>query len=363
MKIKENTNVVFLTNIPAPYREKLHEELSISINKYKVLYCNTIEPNRKWKFELGNYEKIFLPVISINIFNRFIHFNKNIFKELNKTNPDVVITSGFGPSMLLAFLWSKLKNKKHIPFTDANIHSESKLSFFHKFLRKIIFNYSYTFIGASNKSIDLYTSYNINKNNCFKSVLFINNHKFNNDIQKKEYDLMFSGQLIDRKMPMFFIKVVSAVEKKMNKKCKVLILGDGPLKEKVLLQLEKYNIDFEYPGFIQQDQLPNMYKNSKIFLFPTLKDPWGVVVNEAMAAGLPVITTPEAGSADELILNNINGYVLTPEINLWSERIVELLNNKEKYEDFSINSKNIIKDYTFKEATNGVLNAINKIKE
>ena len=361
MTKKINPTVVFLTNIPAPYRERLHEELYIKLNsQYTVLYCNKIEPNRKWKFELGNYKKTFLPVTTLKIFNRFIHINKHVIRNLNLINPDVVITGGFGPSMLLAFLWTKLRRKKHIPFTDGTIDSESNLKKIHRVVRKFVFKHSHAFIGASNKSIELYKSYGVNEKKCFKSVLCVKNENFNINNIEKEYDLMFSGQFIKRKNPLFFIEVANKVKKIMGY-CRVLILGDGPLKTKILNLLEKYDIEYSYPGFVQQNNLPQLYAKSKIFFFPTSIDPWGVVANEACASGLPVIVTPQAGCAKELVINKQNGYVLPLDIDKWVNYTVELLTNKEKYNSFAIKSKELVQSYTHNNSAEGIFKAVKSV--
>lgn len=52
--------VIYLTNIPAPYREKCHEIIFKKLNNsYSVIYCSKIEPNRKWFFYLANIKKVF----------------------------------------------------------------------------------------------------------------------------------------------------------------------------------------------------------------------------------------------------------------------------------------------------------------
>ena len=56
-----------------------------------------------------------------------------------------------------------------------------------------------------------------------------------------------------------------------------------------------------FHGFAAQRELPDLYRSAKVFLFPTLADVWGVVANEACAAGLPVIVSPHAGVAGELV--------------------------------------------------------------
>ena len=158
-------------------------------------------------------------------------------------------------------------------------------------------------------------------------------------------------------MPLFFIDVVKRIKETMGS-CRVLILGDGPMKEEMFSLIRKYDIDVEYPGFVQQDDLPGKYAGCKIFLFPTLKDAWGVVANEACASGLPVITTSHAGCANELVVHNKNGYVLDDDVEVWALKTIELLENKEKYRNFSISSKEMAKNYNYKYAVEGVCNAI-----
>jgi len=65
-------------------------------------------------------------------------------------------------------------------------------------------------------------------------------------------------------------------------------------------------------GFHQKPELPRMYAASDVFVFPTLGDPYGLVVDEAMAAGLPVISTTAAGEIRDRVIDNVNGYLVPP---------------------------------------------------
>jgi glycosyltransferase involved in cell wall biosynthesis len=67
-----------------------------------------------------------------------------------------------------------------------------------------------------------------------------------------------------------------------------------------------------FHGFVPQAQLPNYYGQADVFVFPSLSDPWGMVINEAMAAGLPIITTTAPGGARELVRNGENGLLISP---------------------------------------------------
>lgn len=352
---------VLITNIPAPYREKIHKLVSNQLNNlYTVIYLKSIEPNRKWKFQLENYNKIFLKSRSFEYSKyQYIHFTFRIWKELNKINPQVVITTGFSPTMLLAFIWCKIKKRKHICFTDGTIQSEKNLSRILILLRKIVFRYTSAFIGASENSLDLYRNYKIPNKNLFISYLCANNDyfiQFKNS--KKKYDIMFSGQLIDRKMPLFFINVAKKIKKKLGK-CSVLIIGSGDLKDTVINMLKINNIDYSYPGFIQQEDLPKHYASAKVLLFPTLNDPWGLVANEACAVGVPVITCNNAGAANELIIHNYNGFVLPIQSDdNWAEHTIKLINDSFLYQTLSKNAIESIQKYNYENAAKGIVNAI-----
>lgn len=349
-------NVALLTNIPAPYREKIHEIVSKKINgKYKVFYCAEREADREWKFKYGNYEKYIFKLTNRN----GIHNNIGILKKLLDFNPEVVVIMGFYPTMLYAFLYSILWNKKLIVFTDGTYKSEKNLSIYHKIIRKIVFIKTSSFIGPSLDSLKLYKSYGIEEKKFFRTYLSVENKNFyTTPLYKKEYDIMFSGQLIERKMPFFFLEVAKILHKKMGK-IKILILGNGELKNLFLQKLQVEGINYDYPGFIDQTELPVYYSKSKFLLFPSLNDPWGVVANEAMASGVPVLTCENTGVANDLVINNENGFVLDLDPNIWATKIIDTLNNPKEYERLSQNAIQNVQKFNFENAAQGIIDAIN----
>lgn len=350
--------VAMITNIPSPYREKTHVDLNSIFNlNYHVFYCAHLESNRLWKFDYGDYNKTFLKQSNLKYDKKVIYLNLDILKQLNYFSPDVVITAGFFPTAILAFIWCKLKRRKHIAFTDATIQSEENLSFAHKLIRIIVYYFTEAFIGASQKSLALYQNYKVDKSKLFLSPLCINNNIYEEARKiKKKYDLIFSGQFIDRKMPFFFAEVVRLVNEVLP--CTVLLIGSGDLKDTLLNTLQNLNIDYTYPGYIQQNELPAKYGASKILIFPTKADPWGVVANEACAAGLPVITCENAGAANELIIHNYNGYVLPLNAKIWSDHIVKLLSDIDLYVKFSYNAIKSVQNYNYEAAVSGIKDAV-----
>ena len=106
---------LFLTNIPAPYREKMHEITYKKLNRsYGVIYCSNIDPDRKWSFLKGQYKKIFLNAKPIKLGSTYTYLWSNILSVLKKEKPKVIILGGLSLPMILSFFWGKFNKCKII---------------------------------------------------------------------------------------------------------------------------------------------------------------------------------------------------------------------------------------------------------
>jgi glycosyltransferase involved in cell wall biosynthesis len=140
-----------------------------------------------------------------------------------------------------------------------------------------------------------------------------------------------------------------------------LFVGYGSQEEKIKAESRLSNdlVHVEFTGGVSQNQLPKLYKSARILLFPTIADVWGVVANEACAAGLPIIVSPYAGVANELVIDSLNGFVGHLDVNLWGEKAVRLLTSPGEYADFSNKSLELVSKYNFEAATGGIIDACN----
>lgn len=92
------------------------------------------------------------------------------------------------------------------------------------------------------------------------------------------------------------------------------LLGDGPLRpllEKLILDLG-LQTSVTMPGFKQYDELPGHYASAGAFIHASTTEQWGLVVNEAMASGLPVLVSNRCGCAPDLVVNGLNGFTFDP---------------------------------------------------
>ncbi|KAA3616671.1 MAG: glycosyltransferase [Calditrichaeota bacterium] len=350
---------VIIANIPSPYRVFYFNKLADSVTgKFMIYYCAHSEPNRRWNPPQIEHNHLFLKKSKFKLWNRSIYWNADIWTQLKMHNPDIIVTGGFNPTMLAAILFAKVFKKKLFVNTDSWSLTEKEFSIFHIMIRKVVYRYITAALPVGEKGRQNFLSYGVPDQKIFKVPYNIENNFYaqSSGVEKK-YDIMFSGQFIQRKMPYFFLEVVEKLNKK-KKNIKILLLGSGPLQDDILKILKKINVSFNYPGFVQQNELPAYYGASKLFLFPTEVDGWGVVANEACASGLPVITCENAGAADDLVVHKYNGFVLPLKVDAWVSHVCMLLDDQSLYEKFSKNSIKQAQKFSTDFSINNMLAAI-----
>lgn len=95
----------------------------------------------------------------------------------------------------------------------------------------------------------------------------------------------------------------------------LVICGDGPCRPRLAQLAQKLHIAdrLHWPGFVQYPDLPKYYALAEAFILASTTEPWGLVVNEAMACGLPVLVSSRCGCTDELVQDGYNGFLFNPE--------------------------------------------------
>jgi glycosyltransferase involved in cell wall biosynthesis len=124
------------------------------------------------------------------------------------------------------------------------------------------------------------------------------------------------------------------------------IVGGGPQKELLKNMIGESNI--ELTDWLKYDKLPDLYASSSCFILPCIFEPWGLVVNEAMAAGLPVILSNEVGALPDLLEEDNNGWSFDAKNKKELINILNKLNNlsSDKIQKMGERSEEIISDFT-----------------
>jgi 1,2-diacylglycerol 3-alpha-glucosyltransferase len=131
---------------------------------------------------------------------------------------------------------------------------------------------------------------------------------------------------------------------------KLKIVGAGPLDQELRRKATcadlRDAVDFE--GYQKYEQLPDHYAHAYCLILPSLSEPWGLVVNEAMASGLPVIVSDRCGCADELVDQGENGLVFPAEDR---SALVQCLHridalNQQQWEMMGLRSQQIVRSFS-----------------
>jgi glycosyltransferase involved in cell wall biosynthesis len=120
---------------------------------------------------------------------------------------------------------------------------------------------------------------------------------------------MWWGKGLDHLLDAF-----SILQRRTEGEVSLLLVGDGPEEAHLRARTQAEGLrNVAFAGFVQKPDMPRYYTMADVFVFPTLGDPYGLVVDEAMACSLPVISTSAAGEIGDRVEDGVNGYVVPPE--------------------------------------------------
>jgi glycosyltransferase involved in cell wall biosynthesis len=319
--------VGILTNIPSPYRRSMwnsYSELSgITIDVY---YCSQRESDRRWrvgepKSFTGNIEEIFLKGIT---FFRYFHINPGIIKLAK--NYDIWVIGGYStPSAILLILLCLILNKPYvIVFDGINPkklkENENPLKFL---LKKLLVRKCSAFFANGQVGRLYGLKLGVSEEKIYNQYLSVDLKKFMVGLPSKKavrnkiredyripadaFLILFIGRLIKKKGVLDLIEAFNNLSSK-NPDYYLMIIGDGALRGNVQT-LANANEKLKYIGFIDYDEIWKYYYASDVFVLPTYDDPWGLVINEALACGLPTVTTTSAGAYLDLVEDGVTGFL------------------------------------------------------
>lgn len=323
--------VLFISNIPTPYRNEFYNELG-KLTELTVIYEAKGASDQGIRFnwdisKVKNYKAIFLKNGDIEE-NRI---NSKVFQYLRKQWNYIFVTNYSYMTEMAALIYLKLHRIPYVMEVDGGILKKENIikksvknflisgakSYFSpsKETDEFLLNY-----GAHLENIIRYPFTSINRKEILKKPLTNNQKKIiRNKLGIIENNVILGvGQLIYRKG----WELLISIAKEIN--AGIYIVGDGNQKAKYEAIIEDKGLsNLHLVGFMSNELTTQYYQAADVFVLPTKKDVWGLVVNEALANGIPVITTQDCGAGVELITDYENG-ILIPSDD--EERLKEAIN-------------------------------------
>lgn len=348
--------VLYLVNIPSPYRVDFFNELG-KLCDLTVLFENkgSIERKNSWlKKDFKNFKAVYLKNMKIK---KNLWFSYEIIKYLKDESYDVIVIGGY--STLTGMIAINYLNVKRIPFvlnSDGGLIKNDnvlKLSLKKYFISSASYWLStgknttkyLEEYGANNEKIFAYPFSSIKDEEVLKEKIS-NKDKYNlkNKLGINEEKVILSiGRFIPIKG---FETLIKACNNLPDEWGVYIIGGNSTIEyEKLMEEMNLKNIYFL--DFLPKESLKEYYLISDLFVLPTKGDIWGLVINEAMSYGLPVITTNMCVAGLELINEEENGFIIPVDNSLvLNDRIKYCLTNEDFMEKASRNNIMKIKSYT-----------------
>ena len=368
------TKVVLIQGLLAPYRYPIFEKMSSRGDwDFEVWFMGFSVKNRIWtKDEISKYKfrYKFLKGLTFNVGlkdNYPFWFNPIVVWEIYKSKPDVIIMFGWDSlTSFIAHIACSILGIKFIIYSDSTDLEKSwrrtlTLPLVKRHIRAadgLIAGgsraYEYLLLlGAKPKDIKIsYNSVDVDRYCSLTNKYKKEKHKLKSDLGINGRVLMFYGQLITRKGVDILLQAFEQVLP-IFPDLNLLVVGDGKEKENLKKFAKRHNLNnvffIDNPG---DYMVCKYYAISDVFVLPSREEVWGLVANEAMAAGLPVIISSIAGSSEDLIKDGINGYKFKSQnIDDLVSKIKLILGKDGRSKQMGANAYSLIKSFNFKNAT------------
>lgn len=121
--------------------------------------------------------------------------------------------------------------------------------------------------------------------------------------------VLFAGKLEAVKRVDVLVAALANMPSNLRDCVVLLVAGTGPLEDSLRTQAQELGVRAAWAGFLNQSRMPAAYAVADMLVLPSAHETWGLVVNEAMACGVPAIVSDQVGCANDLVRHGVNGLV------------------------------------------------------
>lgn len=343
----------------------------------------------KWDIPLlSGYRHVFLRNAALREGFHFWGFvNFSIWNELPSGRFDAVVLNGWSyASDWLAVVSSALRGipvllRSEMPLNQEMLKSPAKRILKKIVLGKILFPLisGFLYIGEENRKF--YRYYGAPDRRLFFVPYAVDNERFmlaykesrsrkhelmkTPGMRKEDIVILFVGKLISKKRPMDLLLAYERLTAYgLRQNPALLFVGEGELRPSLEGFAREKNLkDVYFAGFKNQTEIPAFYAAADVFVLPSGEgETWGVVVNEAMCFGLPIVLSHRVGSAADLVRNGQNGYIFRMgDIGSLTESLLLLVSNPARRKQMGERSSEIVKEYSLLKDVEGLRTALRSL--
>ncbi len=320
--------VAFLTNFISPYLAPVLEALAERVTNLCVMVSTSMEPNRPWSAPSTRLHVVAQKTWTLPGLWRhprgfeerlFVHVPMNTVRDLQRFRPEVIISVEMGARTLLASLYRLLNRRTALlVWADVAESTEHGRGWLRHVARFLIQHSVDLFITNGCSGGRYLRKLGIPRHRICEIPYAIETALFSRCPATRppalSHSLLFVGQLIERKGLRPFLSALNEwAGTHPDRSVTLDLVGDGPLRT----SLEKFsankNLLIKFHGNVSYEDTVAFYARAGILILPTWADTWGLVVNEAMASGVPVLGSLYSQAVEELVKEGSTGWCFRPD--------------------------------------------------
>jgi len=375
----EAKRVGLITTIPAPYRIPVFNFLAEKAPfDFEVIFLARREKRRGREFatlEGAKFRHKFAFGFQVPLTPRKMPFYLNLGVGLEARSYDVVVCGGYtSPASVEALALSRVLGRKFILWSESTNRDWRPSSFFREAYKRSFVRACFRFIVPGRAAKEYLLSLGADGERIWVAPNAVDVGFFSSVCQRlrgrkeeikreegitEEKVALYVGRMIDAKGVPFLLRAFFRVRRRLGGVALVLV-GSGPKEGEYRRVCREEGVGGVYfAGFRRGEELVKFYALADVFVFPSLTDPWGMVVNEALACGLPVITTPCPGAVDDMVFHGVNGLIVGPgSVRELEEALLDLFCCEERRKEMAEKARLIGRLFTPERCACGFVEAI-----
>lgn len=321
-------NLTVITNILTPYRVPLFEAIGKRVDRLHVLSMAEREENREWKLDAAPFQHEVLPGFHFKLPGAEVslHVNYGVMRALRRVNPDVVLSGGYAPANTAAWLYCRSHRRPFVGWGELSMQDVAKTSLLKRGLRRMMTSWSDGAIASSTDARNVFVHYGAHPARILTSVMPIDVEYFHAramacrtsywyQTERARYPgpiLLSVGRFAEGKGYRELFATYKAIVTQ-RPGMSLLLVGDGPERSAYEAYVRSQNWKHvHFFGYRQAAEVAKFLALADVFVFPTLLDRFGAVLSEAMAAGLPVVSSIHAAATTDLVDDGVTGFRIDP---------------------------------------------------
>ena len=378
-RIAMTQRAIVITEIISPYRIPVFNALARheGVDLHVIFLAETDPKLRQWrvyKDEIRfSYEV--LPSRRFRAGSSHLLLNAGLSASLKKFSPQTIICGGYNyAASWQALMWARRRRVRFVLWSESTAQDTRSQHVSLEFLKAHFLKRCDRFVVPGKSAFEYLLSLGSPAGSIFTAPNAVDNAFFATQAERVRCQpiafrqmfglpqrfILFVGRLVPEKGVFDLLQAYAKLGGDLRSKVGLVFAGDGASREALSEQAKLIRPGRVcFPGFAQREDLAGLYALAEVFVLPTHTDPWGLVVNEAMACGLPIIVTNVAGCTRDLVDEGWNGHVIPPaDPDRLSAAIQALLRQPEMTQQMGLRSSERIQAYSPQACANGLTTAV-----